>query len=123
MTKRYFYDCPLKAAYMVRYHGIKIHGPVRKFTGEIDTSNRPMPVWILARVIEAAEKAMGPQDARYYIASESLALFRPQPRDLLTGRTRRVFMFYDNRITPTENALIAERNAIPFIWPESETET
>jgi hypothetical protein len=37
MTKRFFYDCPIKAAYMVRYHGMKIHGPVRKPTGGIDT--------------------------------------------------------------------------------------
>src|SRR5579872_4619641 len=82
MSKRFFYDCPIKAAFMAKYHGMKIHGPVQKPTGGIETSTRPMPVWILARAIEAAEKGMVPGDARYYIADESLHLLEPQEHDV-----------------------------------------
>ena len=51
MTKRYFYDCPIKAAYMARYHGMKIHGPARMPTGESEPAQslcrsgyRPAPL-------------------------------------------------------------------------------
>ena len=43
MSKRFFYTDPLAAAWMVRYHGLKIHGPVLKAPGERAISTRPMP--------------------------------------------------------------------------------
>jgi hypothetical protein len=106
MTKRFFYTDPLAAAWMAKHFGMKF-----KHWRWNDLSFQFTPV------------NGGSNDApthKLYIHPDSLALLRARPRDLLTGTNRRVFMFYDNRIAPTENALVAERNGLPFIWPQSE---
>lgn len=118
--KLYFYTDPLAAAWMAKHHGLKILGPVIKDGGARGTSNRAMPVWILARCIEAAEKGFSASEDRYFIHSDSLPLLEPREGDLLTGRNRSVFMFYDAKVSPSGTPRVAERKGIPFIWPEGE---
>lgn len=127
MTRRYFYTDPL-AAWMVRHHGLKIHGPARMPTGGIGTSTRPMPMWILARAIEHPEKGVGPQDAKYFISPDSLHMLDPHIGDtcqvIEDGWTviRHIHDVYDRETFKASWQLkrIIERNGKPFHWPESE---
>jgi hypothetical protein len=124
MSKRFFYTDALAAAWQVKHHGFKIQGPVRKPTGEIGESIRPMPVWILARAIEAAEKGQAPEDAKYYVSDDSLHLLHPQLADLAWWKMRDgggcLCETTPMLITQGGMRSIIQRNGLGFHWPESE---
>lgn len=139
MTQRYFYTDPLAAAWMVKHHGLKIHGPVHTAVGARAISIKPMPVWILARAIEAQEKGQAYEDAKYCIHHDSLHLLEPRVGDFFRwttsagkdwhethhrfvreGADERYTIGTAKRLIEELHGKILERNNMPFIWPQSE---
>lgn len=139
--KRFFYTDPLAAAWMARHHGLKILGPVLEAaTGKRITSSRPMPVWILARAIEAAEKGICGDDDKYFVHQDSLHLLDPQIKDCVLIKSEGVVGFIyagglfglhkvlprkDTQMRigecyPANDLTIIQRDGVAFMWPESD---
>lgn len=108
--KRYYYISPIAAAWMSKNFGMVITYANQNVMTASEFGH------CVTNIMESYEFNSAP----YYIASESVGLLEAQPGDLLTGRNRKAFMFYDEEITPNGNARIAERDGIQFFWPEVE---
>jgi hypothetical protein len=119
---RYFYRDPLAAAWMTKHFGMKLHGPITTPLGEAAQSSRPMPVWIISRIIEQQERVGANDVGRFYVSPDSLHLLEPKYKDLLVGPNTMAAMFYmdDSDKEPSKRCRIIARNGIPFMWPESE---
>lgn len=124
---KYYYNCPIKAAYMAKYHGIFYSEPVAYgwHNGQYTIALSP-------------HLSMN-SDTKYYIHEESMELLKPMPQDIVTcpsvgGDGVQVFIAcidpYEDidcyeqgcklDIGNDETLKIIERNNMPFIWPEVE---
>jgi hypothetical protein len=122
---RYFYDCPIKAAFMSKYHGMKIHAPVLKAHGEVGESDRPLPDFVWARKIEHVLKTGATE--QYRISDESIFLLDPIINDVIWTvkdgfyDVQRICDVYDKPQNSTWRLhRIIERNGCCFFWPERE---
>jgi|ERR1035437_874345 hypothetical protein len=102
---RYFYDCPIKAAYMNKYFGVETYATTYAMQSNIGL--------------------------KYYIHDGSLQILEPQVGDvvegngyvdkLLYGDVKKVFHSIQSPAFNKESIdRIIDRNGVPFIWPESE---
>ena len=108
--KRYFYTSPIAAAWMAKNFGMVI----------TYANQNVMTPGDFGHCVTNIMEPDGHNSAPYYIASQSVGLLDAQEGDLLTGKNRKAFMFYDEEITANGNPRVAERNGIPFMWPEIE---
>jgi hypothetical protein len=83
MTKRYFYDCPLKAAYMAKHHGMQL---VCCYQAEDDgleyASDDSYPFSDAGIDAEMWGDIVKAECRRVYIHPDSLALLEPEGTDL-----------------------------------------
>lgn len=121
MTK-FYYDCPIKAAYMAKYFGMKfdlcpdqVH-----YQGQYDEQQKHVQGWqydwvlpinfvLVSEVkdIDSSWTNVVWSKRRYVIHPTSLYLLKTQDGDLLAGVNNMVGMFYT----------ISQRNGQPFIMP------
>lgn len=126
---RYFYICPLKAAFMAKYHGFKYIG---SFEGEeYPMENESFRLHL--RLNLAGDGTI------YYGAPDSLHLLEPQVGDVCysdslqgemdvgiigisnAGKPYVCWVHYGQDIAVDYNGeKIIQRNGIAFHWPESE---
>lgn len=113
MTKRYFYTCPVQAAYMMKHQGIQF-----LYWRDGQMLQRPVPLWAIARRIEH-----GDGTERYVVHPDSLALLEPQVVDkdddgfIWDGAA---WKQPQGMCDPRRNSRTSKRNGKAFMWPESE---
>lgn len=102
--KRYFYDCPIKAAYMAKYHGMKFksaRGQNLYFDGHDFRTEKDCGIY-------AGET--------YHIPPDSENILKPLAGDV------RCFIFGDEfthgELKDSSRSKLFQRNGVPFIWPE-----
>jgi hypothetical protein len=119
-TAKYFYDCPLKAAWMAKHFGMRFSGD--KYCLQFDAyGSKPMYYPDL-----------------YIIHPDSLRLFDPQPFDLLQGSfcfgrldyyvlVKEKFNGHGEQITQDRLSdgtfnldKIIQRDGVSFMWPARE---
>lgn len=122
--KRYYYTCPIVAAYMTQYFAMKIHGNVWH-QDDYTESRRPLPLWALARKIEQFSKEECSE--RFYIHSNSLHMLRPIIGDTVEaphGEELRikevVSQEYAEKLSKSCYCIVIQRHRLPFFWPQSE---
>lgn len=107
---RYYYDCPIKAAYMAKYFGISFDGQSFEYIATAYCDYRAE--WF---------KEANPE--KYYLTDDSLHLLEPQVGDMV------FYPYNDAAVILGEffpvpkvgtKLKIIQRNGIPFMWPETE---
>ena len=109
---KYFYNCPIKSAYMAKYFGMKFENP---FDGEIDFS-----------VLDVRDR--GRKQFKFYLHPDSLHLLEPQVWDLFQwvrdSPSATPYQFTGWYILADgftkDDGFIIQRNGAPFMWPEME---
>lgn len=132
---RAFYDCPLKAAYMVKYYGMKL--------GQSDNGySTGWKEWIAPMELDAFYQGLKISPA--YIHPDSLHLLEPQEGDILecsgfswedstlgyavkevygvANKHEYEYLIPINNVTGTSNFRILQRNGLAFMWPSFESE-
>jgi hypothetical protein len=120
---RFYYDCPLKAALMAKYHGMLIMSP---FWDGVSHNTKPVP-WGL--IVNAAMLSEPP---KLYIHYDSLHLLDPKEADkdedgfvfcTKTQKWWREYFLAENGQSIKglkEQSTTARRDGKPFFWPERE---
>jgi hypothetical protein len=137
MSRQYYYDCPIAAAYMAKYFGVEMVSPRKQrlyWDGGLDFR---------------AEKDCGIYTGGYYhVHPDSLHIFEPQVGDyaVVHGNMPAIIIKYENSltryadisskedpvdeytvyVTATEEEYtfmigqdkIIQRNNMPFLWPK-----
>lgn len=123
---KYYYTCPLKAAYMAKYFGMKyaLFHADGHIVSEIKRENIEKDVALGESEISRLFLQSG-NFGKYYIHPDSLHLLEPMVGDLVgyAGPEANDFDVYshdDWHGCPLKK--IIQRNVIPFMWPESELE-
>lgn len=128
---RYYYDCPIKAAYMEQYHGIKLvwNSPMAGQSASWDCMTDGTTGYIVAHMDMAVHIVKKLSNGnKIYIHPDSLPLLEPQDRDKLGkgGASLEVREdFYPTikdakKLIKDFGFIIERRNGLPFMWPESE---
>lgn len=121
MTK-YYYDCPIKAAYMAKYFGVKLQILVA------NESECQLYSWFYNMALPSGA------GKNLYIHPNSLHILEPQVGDLIKEYGAPLYRYLDGKLSNgdftayknkydikfDEVARIVERNNIPFIYPEIE---
>lgn len=124
---RYYYDCPIEAAYMAKNFGFDFvtegYGSKLNFQGSSD-----FRIEDIHNGIYAGDK--------YYVAHESVALLGAKSGDLAeticqpygsncfdmwSEETTRIFGYYEEEVGEKLRRII-QRDGKPFIWPKKEGE-
>lgn len=111
---KYYYDCPIKAAWMAKYFGMKFEGGYAAQFLALDAASQ---------IRDKNERDY------YYIHPDSLHLLEPREGDLVKAT-------WVGKGAPVSQCLIynaievlgsywhigkiIQRNGIPFMWPEQE---
>lgn len=114
---RYFYDCPLKAAYMQRYFGMRLQ---ETYNGHATYVEIPPAV--------IRSQSSHPSIQPAYVHPHSLHLLEPQPGDFGWDAENSFVACYsdgcfclspigDYAVSPVR---IIQRDGKPFFWPERE---
>lgn len=118
---RYYYDCPIKSAYMAKYFGMKFMGEA----GEpvyLELSDQG--AYYMAYQSSATNRSV-PYIGKFYIHPDSQSFLAPKADDLMrSGECLFVFgsglEIYDG--FHSNDVEIIQRNGLPFIWPQKEEE-
>lgn len=112
--KKYYYTDPLSAAWMAKHFGVEF----------IDTSimNWDKKLWKTRDLVRMRHNGY------YYIHPASIAILKPQVRDIWCDVTSCGKIYSDGRVTMdgVDQSLeysdepIIQRNGIAFMWPECE---
>lgn len=102
---RYYYTCPIKAAYMAKYYGMRF----------VDCS-KEYDISDFVRLDYG--DVYDDLDEKFYIHPDSLHLLEPVAGDLLIGPNNKVAMFYMGDTEPSDKCKIILRNGMVFMWPE-----
>ena len=99
---KYYYDCPIEAAYMAKNFGVKLRLElIDAETGIIDLQQFPISSWHTLTSLFGTT-GLSPY---FYITPDSLHIFEPQVGDILDD----------------DDTLILLRNNKPFITPKQES--
>ena len=104
MTKLYYYDCSIEAAYMAKNFGVKFRsagGAALVYCWGCRFAPESMPCAVF-------------EGEYYYITPESLALLDPKKGDLFLGSGRLL-----QEGEQPEPIKTIQRDGKPFIWPLS----
>lgn len=126
---RMFYDCPIKAAYMQKYFGVKLECLVPDWKGDnewksfnkVDLEDPNLqPGLDVGEALKALEKVK-----KIYVHSESEHLFKPKDGDVLgwtNGTFRNTFHTYSHHccIKNRESHAIITRDNKRLFIPEME---
>jgi hypothetical protein len=120
---RYFYDCPIKAAWMSKQFEMNI-------VGDCDGDWPVSDLLYFAHALYGEDQSPSDpvQVQRFYIRDDSLQLLEPQEGDLVAidafpGAFREHhenIVLFDAEGDPTDVRRIIQRNGIPFMTPEWE---
>ncbi len=103
---KYYYDCPLEAAWMAEKHGMQIHDDI----GPINSHS-----------LQEAGYFTG-KGVKFYISPESTHILQPQPGDISYGGFNgvwRVTKDYEH-ISVSVTGKIIQRDGLAFHWPKSD---
>jgi len=115
---KYYYDCPIEAAYMSKYHGIY--------------QQEPLAIGFNAGeyVITRSPHLGLSSDTKYYIHPDSLHLLEPHIGDVCRTNKKLDTGFDDviliedkselNVYNDVDGFRIIQRNGLSFMWPEHE---
>lgn len=128
---RWFYTEPLAAAWMAKHFGMKLyalHTDEQMQEYDIEEGNRAFD-WFDSCVIDGWErdvemvsdavKYIEAASSKIYIHPDSLHLLEPQHGDALE-QDGTVFTWGKFCGQNVSTAKVAQRNGIPFMWPERE---
>lgn len=119
---KYYYNCPLKAAYMARYHGLSFG---LDFGGDVQWSpiraaelNDFGPLYEWEAILDQYNI-----HSKFYIHQDSLHLLEPLEYDLIQWPTNAA-QEYDQTVCGYTfkhgGGKIIQRNGKAFMWPEVE---
>lgn len=116
-VKRYYYTCPLKAAYMAKYFGIKLcDRTLKESLVHLGDEFRYESVSIdglwKSKYFDA--------DKIIYIHPDSLILLESKVGDIITYPFQSFFQLEKGNSKIIDGGKIIQRNGIPFMWPEVE---
>lgn len=113
---KYYYTDPLAAAWMAKYHEIKICPDSREFPNPTGATFNNAGLLSFA-----ALNAMGAPKRRYEIHHDSLHLLEAKEGDILMAKSNREAWIHSADWTCEEGFSIIQRNGTAFMWPECES--
>ena len=124
--KRYFYDDPLAAAYMAKYHGMRfVFICANKTERDMRESEILLPLLEYDSYCKETFANLSPRDGaicKYPVHPDSLPLLEPQPLDLiLDGNGEYQIVNYNAGLFAERHGFekIIQRGGISFLWPKT----